>query len=118
MPSQRTQGCCRHCQRLHALGARKLCGRCYRIPAIRNSYETAIAWPGKRTGKRAQDADDKGANMTTEEVNAMEAEQRLCLPWWWRAETVRESRQTQSLGRAAEVIRTQTHWVKRKSRKI
>ncbi len=72
----------------------------------------------KRRKVRGQYDDDKGANMTAAEVDALEAQQRQCLPKWWRAETVRESRQTQSLGRAAEEICLRARWVKRKARKI
>ncbi len=71
---------CLHCKADRRLRSRGLCYTCYEHPEIRAQYPTLCRhWL-------------KHHDETMEEVEALIAEQRRCLPKWWDRETVREWR--------------------------
>ena len=103
-------GVCRHCCLPRSLGARRLCVTCYRDPAVRRRYATAHRYPTER--------EDKGADMTAEEVEAVIAAQLAKgLPKWWAESANERDGEPYSgprYGRAAELVRTKVGRVKRK----
>jgi hypothetical protein len=71
---------CRHCEyRKAAKGKRGLCAACYEDRAVRRLYLSA----SKYAPLSAREADEP----TLADLDAVEAEQRKCLPAWWAAHT-------------------------------
>ena len=68
---------CRHCQTNAAIRTKRgLCTRCYFTPAVRSLYPARVVRPFAH-------------EPTMDELEALIAEQRKCLPAWWDSETER-----------------------------
>ena len=95
-------GTCRHCRLPRYIGSRGLCSTCYRDPWVRKLYRPKHAYP---TGRPHDD--DKGSDLTAEQVEALVAEQMTRLPKWFVVETeVAESRTRETrYGRAAVPVK-------------
>jgi hypothetical protein len=61
---------CRHCGLFKELKAKQLCRLCYWTPTIRARYPSTSPFAPH-------------GEPTMAELDAMEAEQRKCLPEWW-----------------------------------
>lgn len=70
---------CRHCRRCAVNRPRGLCWTCYYTPGVKEQYPFTSRFAPKST------ADDYH-EPTTEELDAMIAEQMKNLPPWWKHE--------------------------------